>query len=125
MNFGLLPISQFALHFYNRIVYHPYNSLALNEEHNIALVKDLGQKKIMIMNNHGTLTCGSTIHEAMFYTHHLEQACKVQIAALSAGYNNLIMLKKEIAQKSVKDLLSFEDDLGKRDWLALKRTLNK
>lgn len=32
MECGLLPISQFSFHFYNRIAYHLYNSLALDPE---------------------------------------------------------------------------------------------
>ncbi len=64
----------------------------------------------MLFRNHGAITCGKTIHEAMFYTYHLEQACK-----------ELIILSVEICKQTVKDLLSFEEDLGKRDWAAWLR----
>jgi ribulose-5-phosphate 4-epimerase/fuculose-1-phosphate aldolase len=77
----------------------------------------------MFLENHGTLTCGKTIYEAMYYTNHLEKACRVQIAALSAGKENLIFPNSEICKKSNSDLLSFEEDLGMRDWLALKRII--
>ncbi len=125
MQFGLLPISQFSLHFYEKISYHDYDSLALdNEVSGAKLVKDLQQNKVVILRNHGTITCGSTVHEAMFFTHHLEQACKVQIQALSAGYSNLVFPKKKTCIKTVQDLLSFEEDLGARDWKAHLRQLN-
>lgn len=124
MQCGLLPISQFALHFYNRVAYHRYNSLALNPmEHTEALVQDLGDYKTMILQNHGTLTCGATLHEAMFYTYHLEQACKVQCLALQSG-QPLILPSEEVCQKAVHDLLSFEKELGIRDWQALKRRMS-
>jgi ribulose-5-phosphate 4-epimerase/fuculose-1-phosphate aldolase len=126
MKFGLLPISQFALHLYNRVSYHDYNSLILEDiEHGDKLVHDLGQNKVMILRNHGTITAGSTIEEAVFYTHHLEQACRVQVQALSAGYENLVFPSKEICQKAVDDLLSFEKNLGERDFKALARNLDK
>lgn len=126
MKFGLLPISQFALHFYNRLSYHEYNSLALdNDEHGSDIVKDLGKNKVMLLRNHGTITSGTTIEEAMFFTHHLEQACRVQIQALSAGYENLIIPDKKICEKAVSDLLSFEKNLGERDFKALERNLNQ
>ena len=126
MKFGLLPISQFALHLYDRVSYHDYDSLILEDDkHGDQLVKDLGKNKVMILRNHGTITCGSTIEEAMFYTHHLEQACKVQVKALSAGYENLIFPSKEICKKAVDDLLSFEKNLGERDFKALARNLDK
>merc|ERR1712080_431228 len=88
-------------------------------------VNGLDDKYIMFLRNHGTLTCGKTIHEAMFYTNHLESACKVQINALKAGLDNLIIPDKVICEKSNHDLLNFEKDIGLRDWIALKRKIIK
>jgi ribulose-5-phosphate 4-epimerase/fuculose-1-phosphate aldolase len=126
MKFGLLPISQFALHFYGMVSYHDYNSLVLHQNRNKKkLVDDLGKNKVMLLRNHGTLTTGSSIEEAMFYTHHLEQACKVQVQALSAGYDNLIIPNEEACKNAAKDLLSFEQNLGQRDFNALTRNLKR
>lgn len=120
---GLLPISQFALHFYNSISYHEYDSLALdNDKQGIKLIKDLGKNKVMILKNHGTITCGSDVPEAMFYTHHLEQACKVQIAA-GNNIDNLIIPDDKICAKANYDLMNFEAEIGRRDWEALLRKL--
>ena len=77
----------------------------------------------MFLRNHGTLTCGKTIHEAMFYTNHLEKACRVQIASLAVGLENLIIPDNATCKQSNDDLLNFEKDLGLRDWLALKRNI--
>lgn len=119
---GLLPISQWALHFYGQIAYHDYDSLSLDQNQGDRLVQDLGDKLTMLLRNHGSITCGKTIQEAMFYTYHLQQACKTQCLALSQNHP-LIMPDEKICQKSVKDLLSFEPDLGRRDWEAWKRLL--
>ena len=124
MKNGLLPISQFALHFYEQVRYHDYNSLTLTENSGEQIVKDLENKYIMFLRNHGTLTCGKTIHEAMYYTNHLEKACRVQIASLSAGIENLVFPSEDICKQSNYDLLNFEKDLGMRDWLALKRNIS-
>ena len=121
MKYGLLPISQFALHFYDKISYHEYNSLSLKKLDGNAVVNSLGKNNIMIMKNHGTFTGGKSIHEAMFYTYHLEQACKVQVKSIAAGIDNLNIIDANIAEKARNDLLAFEEDLGKRDWIALKR----
>lgn len=122
---GLLPISQWALHFYDRVSYHSYNSLALSHnEHETQLVRDLGANKVMFMRNHGTLICGSTIHEAFIYQHHLERACKTQLQVLACCTTPLLP-DTATCQKTVHDLLSFEPDIGKRDWTALLRLLEK
>lgn len=38
------------------------------------LIAGLKGNFVMLMCNHGSITCGRIIQEAMFYTHHLEQA---------------------------------------------------
>ncbi|AFC72427.1 hypothetical protein ASQ44_04180 [Rickettsia rhipicephali] len=119
---GLLPISQWALHFYDRISYHNYNSLVLDaDKQSSRLVTDLKQNYVMLLRNHGAITCGKTIHEAMFYTYHLEQACKTQCLLNSTKEQELIIPSVEMCKQTVKDLLSFEEDLGKRDWAAWLR----
>jgi ribulose-5-phosphate 4-epimerase/fuculose-1-phosphate aldolase len=122
---GLLPISQWALHFYGNVAYHNYNSLALDTaEHEDPLAKDLGNKKVMFLRNHGTLICGETIHEAFIFTNHLENACKTQVAAM-ASQQKLIMPDAATCEKTVKDLINFEKDIGQRDWQALLRLLER
>lgn len=120
MREGLLPISQWALHFYNKISYHDYDSLAL--DFSAKLHEDLGSNFSMLLRNHGAITSGRTIWEAMFYTYHLEKACEAQVLSLSAN-RELIIPSHEICEKAVGDLLSFEKDLGLRDWKAWKRKI--
>jgi ribulose-5-phosphate 4-epimerase/fuculose-1-phosphate aldolase len=117
---GLLPLSQWALHFYNRIGYHAYDSLTLEQVSGVRLMRDLGSLKTLLLRNHGSLTCGATLHEALFYTYHLQLACKAQCLALSMN-QPLIIPSQETCEQSVEDLLSFEKDLGIRDWNAWER----
>lgn len=121
---GLLPLSQWALHFYNKIAYHNYNSLNLAETHSETVVKDLQEKNVMLLRNHGSLTCGKTIQEAMFYTYHLQKACQTQCLALSMN-QNLIVPPDAVCEQSVNDLLTFEENIGMRDWLAWLRLIEK
>ncbi len=120
MEEGLMPISQWALHFYGKISYHEYNSLVL--DYSNQLVEDLGKNFNMLLRNHGAITCGTTIQEAMFYSYHLEKACMAQILACSSG-RKVVIPSEDICKKSVSDLLSFEEKLGMRDWQAWKRMI--
>ena len=124
MEDGLLPISQWALHFYDRVGYHEYDSLLLDFDGITRLESDLTDKYVMIMRNHGAVLCGKTIHEAFFYSYHLEMSCKTQYVALSTG-KKLVTPNEKICKQSVKDLLTFETDLGARDWEAWKRLIIK
>lgn len=124
MRGGLQPISQWALHFYGQIVYHEYNSLALSKDgHKDPLVTDLKDKYVMLLKHHGSITAGRTIQEAMFYTHHLQKACETQCLALHSNAD-IHTISPEICEKTVKDLLSFEPNLGERDWQAIERWVN-
>jgi ribulose-5-phosphate 4-epimerase/fuculose-1-phosphate aldolase len=121
---GLMPINQWALHFYKRVAYHDYDSLALEKEQGKTLANDLGKYLVMLLRGHGSITCGKTIQEALFYTYHLELACKTQCMTLAMN-RDLIIPSPDICWKSVNDLLSFETNLGERDWLAWLRLLNR
>lgn len=123
MKSGLLPISQWALHFYEGVSYHAYNGHARdNSKHGDPLVLDLADKKVMFLRNHGFISCGTTVQEALFYCYHLELACKTQIAALSSNAE-LIIPSHDICKQTCKDILSFEKNLGERDWEAWVRLL--
>jgi len=80
---GLLPISQQAMFPSASLAYHDYEGLALNEDEKPRLVSDLGDKKNMILRNHGLLTIGRTTAEAFLSMYLLERACRIQILAQS------------------------------------------
>ncbi len=77
----------------------------------------------MFLRNHGAITCGRTIEEAMFYIYHLEQACKTQCLALATN-EQLVIPKPETCRAAALDLLSFEANLGQRDWQAWRQLLD-
>ncbi len=122
MKKGLLPLSQFAMHFFNKVSYHEYNALALDGVmHGKKMAQDLGSNKAMFLLNHGTITCGEAIEEAFFYTMFLENACKAQVAAMSCT-DELVIPDDNVCMQASKDMLAFEQGkVGKRDFDAYCR----
>jgi ribulose-5-phosphate 4-epimerase/fuculose-1-phosphate aldolase len=122
---GLLPLSQWALHFYGRVGYHDYDSLTLDaSSQGSQIARDLNGNFVLLMRHHGALTCGRTLQEALFYTYHLEKACQTQCLTLAMN-RPLLTLSPETCERAVHDLLSFEKDLGARDWAAWVRRLDE
>lgn len=122
---GLLPLSQWALHFYDQVSYMAYDSLALDKDtQGLSLAKELGTNSVMLLRNHGLITCGKTLHEALFYLHHLEHACRVQ-AFSHEPQSGWVIPDHKMCLTARNDLLSFEQDLGIRDWNAYMRKLNR
>lgn len=122
---GLLPLNQWALHFYGQIAYHDYDSLALDISiQGSQLAKDLADKYVLLLRHHGSITCGRTIQEALFYTYHLQKACHAQCLTLAMN-REILMPSSAVCERAVGDLLSFEEDLGARDWAAWVRMIDR
>ena len=102
---GLLPLSQHALIVRTMLAYHDYEGIALNLDERERLVADIGDKKMMLLRNHGTLTVGETAAECWINMFYLERACKQQVMALSAGREN-VLLAPQAAQDEVKAQMS-------------------
>ena len=92
---GLLPIGQNACLIQDQVAYHGYEGLALNLDERERLVTDLGSKRLMILRNHGTLAVGASAAETWAGMWFLERACAQQVAALSAGRENILMVPDE------------------------------
>lgn len=82
---GLLPLNQWSVQFHGMVAFHAYEGIALDLDERARLVADLGDRWVMILRNHGMLTCGRSVSEAVKYALNLERSCKAQIAALSMG----------------------------------------
>ncbi len=82
---GLLPISQQSIFPLARLAYHDYEGVALRDDEKPRLVADLGQSNFLILRNHGLLTCGRSVAEAVLAMYTLESACRIQILAQSGG----------------------------------------
>lgn len=82
---GLLPISQHALKFHNRLGYHDYEGISLDIDERARLAQSLGSHRVMILRNHGLLATGCSIAEAFNQIYFLERACQAQVQALAGG----------------------------------------
>jgi ribulose-5-phosphate 4-epimerase/fuculose-1-phosphate aldolase len=81
---GLLPLNQTAQLLCDALAYHDYEGVALDHDERPRLQHDLGQKDMMLLRNHGTLTLGRTCAEAFMKMYFLERACSMQVRTLSS-----------------------------------------
>jgi ribulose-5-phosphate 4-epimerase/fuculose-1-phosphate aldolase len=81
---GLMPIAQTNMRF-GKVAYHEYEGVAVDVDERERLVADLGTSDVMILRNHGLLTCGPSVAEAFNTMYWLENACKVQLDALACN----------------------------------------
>jgi ribulose-5-phosphate 4-epimerase/fuculose-1-phosphate aldolase len=82
---GLLPLNQWSMQFTGQLAYHDYEGIALDLDERQRLVVDLGDKFVLVLRNHGLLTCGRSVAEAFKLMHNLERSCRAQLAIQSSG----------------------------------------
>lgn len=121
---GLLPLSQHAMRFTNGIAYHDYEGLALDLDEQARLVRDLGDRKAMILRNHGLLVCGTSIPETFDLMYYLERACQIQIAAMGSGAK-LRMPPPAVTEKTAAQFKALPYKVRRPEWKALLRMLDK
>lgn len=123
---GLMPLCLLGMRFANRIAYHDCEGTVVDMAERASLVRDLGPHNVMLLRHHGVIACGPTVAEA-FNTHYmLERACKVQIAAMSAGLDNLVMPADD-AVKATEVAFRPESRraFGVMEWEAMLRILDR
>ncbi len=123
---GLLPISMGATMFYDDIAYHDYEGPSLYLDERSRLQSSLGNKRALILRNHGLMTVGETVPEAFVRLYRLESACRTQLDASAAGEVN--HLDHATALKSGQDVNRFmesADDYGQLEFDALMRKIDK
>jgi ribulose-5-phosphate 4-epimerase/fuculose-1-phosphate aldolase len=82
---GLLPLSQNALMVWNDVAYHDFEGVVSPDEERERLQRDIGDKHLMILRNHGTLAVGRSIAGAFARISALEWACSTQVKTLAMG----------------------------------------
>jgi ribulose-5-phosphate 4-epimerase/fuculose-1-phosphate aldolase len=126
MKCGLLPISQHAMRMQREITYHDYEGIALDMDERTRLAKDLGPKsRAMILRNHGLLTLGSTVREAMELMYYLDCACQIQVDAMAGGMANVLEMTKEAGDAAAKTFERPNRPSVHKDWPALLRMLDR
>ena len=112
----LPPIDQNSMRFFNRVgVYSDFGGMGFEEEA-IKMANKIGNKKVLLMSNHGILTTGQTVAEAFDELFYFEKACETYITALSTN-KKLKIVSDEIAEKTAQE---WEDSSPAHQDLHLK-----
>jgi ribulose-5-phosphate 4-epimerase/fuculose-1-phosphate aldolase len=121
---GLLPISQTAMIVRGDLAYHDYEGVALDLDERERLVRDIGDKNLLMLRNHGTLAVGSSAAAAFSRIFFLERACKMQVLAQAGG--DLLEcdepLREKVAGQGASAFGAMSDRLV---WPALLRKLDR
>src|ERR1051326_1910286 len=82
---GLLPLSQWAMRFYNRLGYHDYEGVSLDMDERERLQRDIADHPVLVLRNHGLLATGRNVAEAFSLTYHFERSAEAQLKIQAAA----------------------------------------
>lgn len=119
---GLLPINQHAALLHGLVAYHDSEGVAVDPDECDRLVADLGDRWALILRNHGLLTVGRTVGEALQLMINLDSACRAQIAALAGGAR-LTRISDHALEATAEAVRRGAD--YNRDWAALRRLADR
>ncbi len=82
---GLSHDTFYGAQLYGRIAYHEFEGVTVEPDERERMVASIGEKRVVILRNHGLLTWGETLEEAFMWLWLLQRACDIQVAAASVG----------------------------------------
>jgi ribulose-5-phosphate 4-epimerase/fuculose-1-phosphate aldolase len=82
---GLSPHNFYGAMLQGQVAYHDFEGITVEPGEKERLVRDIGDKRAVILRNHGLLSWGPSVAQAFLTLWTLQQACDVQIAAAAAG----------------------------------------
>lgn len=121
---GLIFMTGASMRFYNRLSYHGYEGLVDGESEGKRLCRDLGKKKAMILRNHGLLTVGPSLGEAVIDMIHLVTACKTQLDAQATG-QEVFIPDSATCEHAAVQWEEYDRVGGKAEWPALLRMIER
>ena len=91
------PLTQDACAFYeDHALFDDYTGVVLNLDEGKRIAATLGDKKALILRNHGLLTVGHSVDEAAWWFITMDRSCQAQLMAEAAG--KPVLIDHEIAR---------------------------
>lgn len=122
---GLRPTNFYAAAFAGRIAYHDFEGVTIRPEEGERLIAHLGDKRVMLLRNHGTLVMAKTLPEAFLIHWMLQRACEIQVATGAAG--TPVELTEDVIAVHQRDLHGVQLPVGAGvpDFEAMVRRIDR
>ncbi|NKB16591.1 MAG: class II aldolase/adducin family protein [Sphingomonadales bacterium] len=99
---GLQPTNFYACNFMGQIGYHDFEGVTVRDEEGPRLLGALGDKRVLLLKNHGPVVMGRTLPEAFLTYWALQRACEIQLATMSMGAP--VMVPAEVVAVHQRDI---------------------
>ncbi len=119
---GLEMIASESTMLYDDIAYHGYEGVSLDLGERERIARNLGDKNVLMLRNHGPVTLGKTIGAAFVRMYWLILACRIQMGVMATG-ERYTVIPREVCDVFASQTEHFEP--GLQEWDALMRLMQR
>lgn len=122
---GLTPTNFYACNFIGQIAYHDFEGITVRAAEGERLVEHFGDKRVMLLRNHGTLVMESTLPEAFIMHWALQRTCEIRIA--TASFGTPVRVANDVVAVRQRDLVKSQlpGGAGETDLEAMVRLVDR
>jgi len=119
---GLSHESFYGAQLHGRVAYHEFEGVTVNPEERDRMLASIGDKRVVILRNHGLLTWGETLEEAFMWLWVLQRACDIQVTAAPAG--QMRRLSESVLAQTCLEVAAQQPQVCKAAFDALVRKVD-
>lgn len=122
---GLQPVNFYACNFIGQLGYHDFEGVTVRDEEGPRFLESLGDKRMMLLKNHGILVMGHTLPEVFVKHWALQRACEIQMATLSMGQP--VVVPDDVVRVHQRDLsqVQLPGGPGRAEFDAMVRIIDR
>lgn len=111
MKDGLSADNFYAAQLHEMVAYHDFEGITVHADEGARIVNSMGDKRLLILRNHGLLAHGSTLAHAFALLWTLNRACEIQLATGSMT-SATIPIPAAVSARATRDSLQFDPAHG-------------
>ena len=107
---GLAQNNFYSAQLHDLVAYHDFEGITIHADEAPRLLKNIGDKPVVILRNHGLLAWAKTLPLAFVRLWTLQRACEIQMAQAAMG--PALMVSEAVARKTTRDSFQFDAQFG-------------
>ena len=122
---GLAYTNFYAAQLYGKVAYHDFEGITVHADEGARILKSAEGRTVLLLRNHGPVTIGHTLAQALSLMWLVTRACEIQLATQSMG--EAIAIPRAVLEKCVADSLQFNPKYGAGEdsFAALQRLVDR
>jgi len=122
---GLSFTNFYAAQLYGKVAYHDFEGITVHAEEGSRILRSAQGKPVLLLRNHGPVTIGFSLPQALSLMWLVNRACEIQLASSSMG--ELLPIPAAVLEKCVADSLNFNPayGAGQDSFDALQRIVDR